>query len=1012
MPKRYSLAVLLWIAACGTIDKLRPEQEIPELRDLGVKANGLERPPVMVRSDAYPDRTPVEVAVHKFGDRDGDRVIVAIHGVLSDHLAWRYVVGALGGTPEVWAVDLPGCGDSDKPKPGEEPEDTYSPTWMARHVMSVLAQQLEGRKDTRVTVLAHSLGGAVALRMLSDPANHRDYKDVLDRIDGAVLLAPLSFGLRKEEEKPAFRTLAKITDVELGLGEATGLLKKQTTEAVYGSTSDPERKPIPSEERDRMHAILDDPARAHAVKYQLRRALPRDKDDEVDETARERLILDYRNVDVPCLILWGEEDKTLPVNSALAITVNVPTWRMRLVKQAMHSFQIEEPRLCADMIREFLDKPLAEWPQGFLRVGYDEPRGERKLSTTAQKESVSTLRRSPVESAPSSVTVVPNKTVTRSGARYLADNLRMVPGVEVQRLSSTESSVAFRGFIDTSTAAQGTMGLVDGRQVYNYFLGNVLWDQIAVRQEDVKRVEVVRGPSSFIHGPNAMHGLVDILTRSALDYEEDHVSLIAHAGSYDSVVAGATLVNRTRYTGFKISTQWDDIGQFDNDRGNTRDKGFADAQFEVQLDGEPDKVLGLSAGYSTQLFDLLLPQLEVIPPTTAANDSRELYFKADFRSGKADDMALKVMFWWTGFDDSFTPGQYYEPFKIDLDTVNLDAHASWMLSSHFVTGGAGGRFSTFATEDNDVADGRHSVSELWIFAQDVWKVTKAFSLTFGARVDFHSVAGANVSARIAAVWKVLRNQHLRASAGRGLRNPSLRELWLDMQITDVPGVAPAVITVSGNTSLRAESLTSFELGWFGTWGSIVETKEKKKPGAAIVVDDPGLTRRQFEFGVTGFYNLIDDLISFTGDPTDPLRVLPVNQEDEIAYGAELEARYVFEESFSAFANFSYVRRENRQTGEQSLDTPGRTVNAGVTFARSGFNVMLWANYRDSSEQDGVPVDSYVLVNGSVAYEFPWAGGSRGQVFLRFFNLLDDEHKEHPNGDTYGLILTGGLQIEW
>ena len=74
--------------------------------------------------------------------------------------------------------------------------------------------------------------------------------------------------------------------------------------------------------------------------------------------------------------------------------------------------------------------------------------------------------------------------------------------------------------------------------------------------------------------------------------------------------------------------------------------------------------------------------------------------------------------------------------------------------------------------------------------------------------------------------------------------------------------------------------------------------------------------------------------------------------------------------------------------------------------------MLWANFKGSTELDDIALDSYVLVNGSVSYNFPIASGATGSTFIRSFNLLNDKHKEHPNGDEYGLILTGGIEIDW
>ena len=999
----FLLALGLSSACRNTEMLLRPEVEIPELRALAKSAKKQKRQVVMVESDATAD-APLDIAVHPYGAEQQDRVLVMIHGVLTDHRVWTYVIGAFDGDPEIWAIDLPGCGDSDKPNPLQaKSKDVYSTTWMAKHVMSTLQKLLEGRKSKpQLTIVAHSLGGAVALRMLGAPEIAREYPEVLERIDGAVLMSPLEFG--STQISPAFETLANVKDLQVAAGTIAGVVKEAAAQAIYGSSIDPDR--VPREEFERTYEILIDGPRRHAMQSMLRHAIPRNDDGTVDREAVDRLQADYGKIQVPCLLLWGERDDSLPSDSGYVLERHIDVARQRRFIDTMHSLQIEQPELCVNQIREFLETDLATWDTEIKKLArYTPSEGERSGATTTQDERISRLRSEPLTTAPSSVSVIPGQTVTRSGARYLSDSLRMVPGVEVQRLSSTESGVAFRGFADATTAAQGTLGLVDNRQVYNQFLGNVQWDQLAVRLEDIKQIELVRGPGSFVHGPNAMHGVVNILTRTPLDYEDDFVSVIAHAGSYDSVVAGATLVNRSALTGFKISTQWDDIGQFGNERGDTRNKGFADAAFEVQLDGDPNHVLGLSSGFSQQLFDLLLPTVEVIPSTVAANKGQDLFAKLDYRKGDPDALAFQSQISWNGFDADFMPTTLYEPFTLDLDTLNIDGRLTWAASRHFVTGGAGYRFSTFDTSDSDVSDGGHSVDEFWLFAQDEWKVTDSLFLTFGARVDYHSVTGTHFSPRLAAVWEFAGNNLLRASAGRGFRNPSLRELWFNMPINGVPGLP--TITIAGNRNLNPESLTSFELGYFGAWGRLVDVR----PGTVIEVGPRGQSN-QFEAGVNLFYNLVDDLIGFEGDPADPLRVLPVNQDNEEGYGIELQGRYIFGESFSTFANYSYSVRQNRDTGETTRVAPRNTVNAGLSYTGNHFNAMLWANFRGSTELDDIAIDGYVLVNGSVSYDFPIASGTSGQAFVRFFNLLNDVHREHPQGDAYGLILTGGLQIGW
>ena len=135
------------------------------------------------------------------------------------------------------------------------------------------------------------------------------------------------------------------------------------------------------------------------------------------------------------------------------------------------------------------------------------------------------------------------------GGRFFTDSLRRVPGLEVQRVSSTESNVSARSYNDDSSASQGILGLLDGRQVYNDFFGGVFWDAIPMTLDEIKAIEVIRGPGSFLHGPNAMHGLVNFITKSPLDYAEGttaghEVFLSVAGGSHRANVESLTFVKR------------------------------------------------------------------------------------------------------------------------------------------------------------------------------------------------------------------------------------------------------------------------------------------------------------------------------------------------------------------------------------------------------------------------------------------------------------------------------------
>ena len=54
--------------------------------------------------------------------------------------------------------------------------------------------------------------------------------------------------------------------------------------------------------------------------------------------------------------------------------------------------------------------------------------------------------------------------------------------------------------------------MIDYRIVYNWYNGGTFWDTLPVAITDVERIEVVRGPSSALYGPNAATGVIHIIT--------------------------------------------------------------------------------------------------------------------------------------------------------------------------------------------------------------------------------------------------------------------------------------------------------------------------------------------------------------------------------------------------------------------------------------------------------------------------------------------------------------------
>src|SRR5687767_15880259 len=132
--------------------------------------------------------------------------------------------------------------------------------------------------------------------------------------------------------------------------------------------------------------------------------------------------------------------------------------------------------------------------------------------------------------APAAVSLVTTETIQNSPAINIGDLLRAVPGLNVTQASARDVNLTSRGA--TSTLATSQLALVDGRSVYLDFFGMVMWDLVPTNPNDIRQIEVIRGPASAVWGANAMTGVVNVLTKTPRE-------LAAQGGTSITIGAGA-----------------------------------------------------------------------------------------------------------------------------------------------------------------------------------------------------------------------------------------------------------------------------------------------------------------------------------------------------------------------------------------------------------------------------------------------------------------------------------------
>ena len=117
---------------------------------------------------------------------------------------------------------------------------------------------------------------------------------------------------------------------------------------------------------------------------------------------------------------------------------------------------------------------------------------------------------------PASVTIIDADLIKQLGVQSIIDLLRYVPGMIVAPENANNSdSVHYHG--GSNTLPKNLQVLLNGRSMYHSGLAAVSWFEIPVAIEDIRRIEVVRGPNAATYGANSFQAVINILTKHPAD---------------------------------------------------------------------------------------------------------------------------------------------------------------------------------------------------------------------------------------------------------------------------------------------------------------------------------------------------------------------------------------------------------------------------------------------------------------------------------------------------------------
>lgn len=598
--------------------------------------------------------------------------------------------------------------------------------------------------------------------------------------------------------------------------------------------------------------------------------------------------------------------------------------------------------------------------------------------------SVVTVSRSAedLRGAAAAITVITGEDIARAGVTTLPEALRLAPGVQVAQANASSWAITIRGF--SSALANKLLVLIDGREVYDPLFAGVYWDIQDIALEDINRIEIIRGPGATLWGANAVNGVINVITKDAVDTQGALVT--AAAGDHERSILSARFGAQSGQTSWRVFGRYADRGSLATaagvDNGDAWTSWRGGFRMDSALTSRDDFTLQ-GEGYLSQSG-----QLRARPVLTAPYALIE-------REHVTARGAHLLGRWTRDFDNesqlitqAYIDFTYRDQATLEDERFTFDFETQYQfapMGPHHVIAGARYRYSSDEIGVTDVVfrpDDTGSRDLISAFVQDEIALG-AWNFTIGSKFDHNAYTGFEMqpSARVAwsgeasAAW---------ASVSRAVRTPS----ELEREYTAVTGVIPPVLfPVPVSVELRpspefeSEELTAYEIGY----------RRELTPG--------------LQMDVAAFHNQYEGLAALMlqaaqVDLGPPIHlVLPIVFENEVdaqSWGVEAVLNWRAADNLNLSAWYSYLDLEMHGP---SAALAINSEAAETASPRNQANVRAQWDVNDRLTLDAVAyyVDNVRATNVNSHVRFDLRAGWRltdnVQLDLVGQNLNDESHSE-------------------
>ncbi len=422
--------------------------------------------------------------------------------------------------------------------------------------------------------------------------------------------------------------------------------------------------------------------------------------------------------------------------------------------------------------------------------------------------------------APVAMEIIGADYIKRSGAKDLPELLRGVSGVNVMQTTRQQYDVNIRGY--NQPYSSRLLVLVNGRQVYLDDYGYTNWAAIPIQLEEIRQIEVVKGPNSALFGFNAASGVINIVTDNPL---YDNTSTTGISGGTDKYMHAHYIqtIKINDKAGIRISAGGSKADEFNRNVNGLDpatalvDPSKASVNVDSVIQVTPKSQVRLEASGSSTRQTEMTP-LYFLSATDYKTGSAKAGYEADTKYGLAKATIYQN---WLDVDYSGSNAgnfdiqnrvlvaQAEDTFKVGTDHVFRiqGEYRHNVLEGAMLSQGASLAYDVYALSGmwgwtlSDNLEWTNSVRMDWL------RMNHSGALNAGSPyvdADYNqSIHEPSYNSGL--VWKATQDDTIRISTARGVKIPSLLNYGMEFVFGPVLFV--------GNPALSPTVVTNYEIGW-------------------------------------------------------------------------------------------------------------------------------------------------------------------------------------------------------